>query len=177
MAAAVGYMAAHVPLDVGAEVALAAVFRGNKRVCEACDEGVLRACVRAVERTLEGRFLAPLHELVVCGGMPIKRNQIAVLRALLAAAPRCVRACVDGSAAAERAAPIAEHEASGEREPAGALACVRAGAGTHMRVLHDCPVDTRMRNPCVDFLCRPAIRRILFLYVRPFDSLFDFLNN
>lgn len=122
MEAAVEHIISHLPLNVSAEETLVAVYSGNRVLCEACPEGVVRACVNMVERRQEKRYLMPLHGLVICRGVPIKRNQLLVLKCLLEASPRTLLTYTDPRGIEERAALLREYQSSGAAAPTGALA-------------------------------------------------------
>jgi hypothetical protein len=122
MEPAIEQIISHLPLDIGAEVTLVAVYAGNRKLSEACPEGVVRACVNMVERRRDKRWLAPLHELVTCRGVPIKRNELLILKCLLEASPRTLLTYIDHQGMEERAALLREYQGSGDAVPTGVLA-------------------------------------------------------
>lgn len=117
-------VASHLPLDVGAEETILEVYRGNRRLCDTVKEGVIRACVNMVEQSgRDKKFLGPLHEFVRCRDIPIKRNQLLVLKVLLEAHhSTALYVCNDEESIAERDELLRVHEASGAAEFTGLLA-------------------------------------------------------
>lgn len=109
-------IASHLPLDVSAECTILEIFRDNRRLCETVKETVVRACVNMVEQSgRDKKFLSPLHELVRCRGVAIKRNQLLVLKVMLEAHhTAALYVCNDEESLAERDNLLREHEASGD---------------------------------------------------------------
>jgi hypothetical protein len=73
------------PLDVGAEELLVTMFHGNLSLIDATSEASVRGCVEMAAAAggsggRDARFLTPLHELVSCNRLPVKRAALLVLK-------------------------------------------------------------------------------------------------